>query len=74
MKLLILKSLAYTDDKDAVNFLIDNLTNVEMARSETAYNSLKKITGKDPVSDLKKSRYNLEVILFFRDLVSKIKR
>ena len=73
VKLIILESLGYTDDVYAVNFLTDKLTSVERLRSEAAYDSLKKITGKDPASVLKTEKYDLDVVLFFRDYASKMK-
>jgi hypothetical protein len=73
VKLIILESLGYTDDVFAVNFLTDKLTSVERLRSEAAYSSLKKITGEDPASVLKTEKYDLAVILFFRDYASKMK-
>ncbi len=74
LKITILKSLAYTNDIDAVNFLIDKITNIERLFSETAYNSLKKISGKDPAADLKKEKYDLEIVLFFRNYASAMKK
>jgi len=74
LKILILKSLAYTEDKDAVNFLINKITSVERLQSETSYNSLKKITGQDPAADLKKEKYDFDVILFFRNYAVKMKK
>lgn len=73
MKLLILKSLAYTDDIDAINFLIDGLTSVEKKRSQTAYYSLSHIMGKDPAAFFKKEIYDLDIVLYFRDFASKKK-
>lgn len=74
VKIMILKSLGYTEDIDAVNFLINKITNVEKLYSETAYNSLKILSGKDPASDLKKEKYDLEVVLYFRDYALRMKR
>lgn len=74
LKIIILKSLAYTDDIDAVDFLIDKITSVERLRSETAYSSLKTITGKDPAAVLNKERYDIDVILFFRDYSAERKK
>jgi hypothetical protein len=73
VKIMILKSLAYADDVYAVKFLTDKLTSVERSRSETAYDSLKSITGEDPASVLKKEKYDLDVVLFFRDYALKMK-
>lgn len=73
LKIVILKSLAYTDDKDAVHFLIDKLTSIEQLRSDTAYNSLRTITGKNPAADLKKEKYDIDVIMFFRNFAVKMK-
>lgn len=72
MKIFILESLSYTNDIAAINFLIDKLTNVERTRSDRAYESLKKITGHDPAKDLNREKYNIEVVLFFRDYASKM--
>ena len=74
MKIIILKSMMYTDDTDALLFLINTLTSVDRSRAETAYNSLKSITGKDPASDLKKEKYDIDVVFFFRNYISKMKR
>ena len=73
VKILILESLGYTKDVYAVKFLTDKLTSVDRLRSETAYNSLKRITGQDPASVLKTDRFDIEVIFFFRDYASKMK-
>jgi len=73
MKIAIIKSLAYTNDNDALNFLIDKITSVERYRADAAYHSLKIITGTDPASDLKKEKYDVEVVLFFRDYTAKKK-
>jgi len=73
MKIIVLISLSDTKDADAVNFLIDKVTSVELLRAETAYNSLVKITGKDPSAQLKKSKNDIDVIAFFRDYSSKMK-
>ncbi len=70
IKITILKSLAYTDDVDAVNFLINKITSVEKLYSDTAYNSLKIITGKDPAAELKKDKFDFDVVLFFRNYAS----
>jgi hypothetical protein len=74
VKLMILESLGYTDDVHAVKFLTDKLTSVERLRSEAAYKSLKKITGEDPASVLKTEKYDLDIVLFFRDYASKMKK
>lgn len=74
LKIVILKSLAYTEDKDAVHFLIDKLTSIEQLRSDTAYNSLRTITGKNPAADLKKEKYDIDVIMFFRNYTVKMKK
>lgn len=74
MKITILKSLAYADDSDAVNFLINTLTSVDQLRAESSYNSLKIITGKDPAADLKKEKYDVDVVFFFRNYTSKMKK
>ena len=74
VKITILQSLAYTDDIDAVNFLIDSITSVDKAISEAAYHSLKIITGTDPAAEMKKEKYDIDVILFFRDYASKMKK
>jgi len=65
--------MAYTDDKDALLFLIDKLTNVERLISKAAYNSLSHISGKDPASYFQKEVYDIDVVLFFRDYYSKNK-
>ena len=74
LKLLILKSLAYTEDNEALNFLIDKITSVERARSDAAYYSLKKITGKDPAASLKKEKYDIDVVFFFRNYISQMNK
>lgn len=74
LKIIILKSLAYTDDYDAALFLIDNLTSIERLRSDTAYNSLRTITGKNPAADLNKEKYDFDVIMFFRNYADKMKK
>ncbi len=73
IKILILKSMAHTDDHDAVHFLINNLTSIDKAHADAAYNSLKIITGKDPAADLKKEKYDIDVVFFFRNYISKMK-
>lgn len=74
IKIMILESLGYADDALSVKFLTDKLTSVERLRSEAAYNSLQKITGKDPAAELKKEKYDLKVVLFFRDYAMKMKK
>lgn len=74
IKILILKSLAYTYDIDGIIFLVDKLTDVNSEIQGTAYNSLKKITGKDPASDLKKEIYDLDVVLYFRNYSAGVKK
>lgn len=74
VKLFIIESLSYTYDTTAVYFLIDKLTNVEKIRSDAAYESLKKISGSDPAKDLNREKYNIDVVLFFRDYASKMKQ
>jgi hypothetical protein len=74
MKITILKSLAYTDDTDAMEFLLDKVTSVELLESEAAYSSLKKITKIDPALELGKEKYNVDVILYFREYISEIKK
>jgi len=73
-KIMMLQSLAYTDDVDAVRFLTDKLTDVERLRSETAYSSLKNITGQDPASVMNTEKYDIDVVLFFRDYARKMER
>lgn len=73
VKLMILDSLGYTNDVYSVKFLTDKLTSVERLRSEAAYKSLKKITGEDPASVLNTEKYDLGVVLFFRDYASNMK-
>ncbi|MCL1865608.1 MAG: hypothetical protein FWF73_07335 [Spirochaetes bacterium] len=73
MKIVILKSLSYTDDTDTMEFLLDNVTSIERLESEAAYSSLKTITKKDPSFELGKEKYNVDVILYFRDYISEIK-
>ncbi|MCL2155984.1 MAG: hypothetical protein FWH53_09995 [Leptospirales bacterium] len=74
MKIIILKSLSYTDDIDAMDFLLDKVTSIELLESEAAYSSLKKITKIDPAFELGKEKYNVDVILYFREYISKIKK
>jgi len=74
MKVTVLNSLAYTDDIDAVNFLIDKLTSIDRLLSDAAYNSLRTISGKDPSANLKKAKYDIEVVLYFRDYASRMKK
>jgi hypothetical protein len=73
LKIVILKSLAYDADREAVHFLIDKLTSIEQLRSVTAYNSLRTITGKNPAADLKKEKYDFDVIVFFRNYAAEMK-
>jgi hypothetical protein len=74
VKIIILRSLAYTEDYYAVMFLIDRITSVEPMSAESAYASLKKISVSDPAAELKKSRHDYEVVQHFRDFASKMKR
>ena len=74
VKVLVLNCLSYTKDNDAINFLINKITSVERKESDAAYGSLKKISGEDPASILHKDKYDIDVILFFRDYASKIKK
>ena len=74
MRIAILKSMAYTHDTDAVNFLINTLTSVDQLRAEAAYNSLKIITGSDPAASLKKEKYDIDVVLFFRNYTLKMEK
>lgn len=74
IKILILKSLAYTDDPDAIRFLIDKLTGINSEIAGNAYNSLKKITGKDPAFEFNKDIYDLDVVLYFKNYLSGIKK
>ena len=74
MKIAILKSLSYTDDVDAMEFLLDKVTSVEMLESEAAYSSLQKITKIDPASALGKEKYNIDVIFHFREHIGEIKK
>ncbi|MCL1833633.1 MAG: hypothetical protein FWG49_03935 [Leptospirales bacterium] len=77
MKIVILKSLSYmesyTADTDAMNFLLDKITSVEQLESEAAYESLKKLTSIDPAFELGKDKYNIDVILYFRNYISELK-
>ena len=74
MKLIILKSLAYTDDIDAMDFLLDKATSVELLKSEAAYSSLKRITKQDPALELNKEKYSVDVILYFRDYIAELRK
>jgi hypothetical protein len=74
MRIIILKSLSYTDDVDAMDFLLDKVTSIELLESEAAYSSLKEITKIDPAFELGKEKYNIDVILYFRDYISEIKK
>ena len=74
MKIVILESLAYTDDTDAMDFLLDKVTSVELLESDAAYSSLKKITKIDPALGSGKEKYNVDVIMYFREYISEIKK
>lgn len=74
IKILIIKSLAYTRDPDVIRFLIDKLTEINTEIAGNAYNSLKKITGKDPAFEYNKEIYDLDVILYFRNNLSGLKK
>ena len=54
-------------------FLIDKLTDVNVALAERAYDSLKKITGYNPAREYGKPYYDVDVIESFRSYSSKIK-
>jgi hypothetical protein len=74
MRIIILKSLSYTDDVDAMNFLLEKVTSIEMLESEAAYSSLKKLTNIDPALELGKAKYNVDVIMYYRNYISEIKK
>jgi len=74
IKILILKSLAYTNDTEALIFLTDKLTNIKTSLSSTAYRSLKKATGKDPAFEKGKEIYDLDVVSYFKDYISGLKK
>jgi hypothetical protein len=73
IKIIILRSLAYSKDIDSLNFLINKLTSVERLLAEAAYSSLRIITGKDIAAELNKEKYDIDVVLFFRDYASEMK-
>ena len=73
MRIIILKSLSYTDDTDAMDFLLDKATSIELLESDAAYTSLKAITKIDPAFELGKAKYNVDVIMYFRNYISEIK-
>jgi hypothetical protein len=74
IRILIIRSLAYTGDADAISFLIDELTNIETSISSAAYKSLMAITGKDPAAELSRAINDLDVVLWFRNYASEFKK
>ncbi|HOV09697.1 MAG: hypothetical protein BWY23_00148 [Spirochaetes bacterium ADurb.Bin218] len=73
LKKFIIDSLAYIKDYRSLIFLIDKLTDVNVALAERAYDSLKKITGYNPAREYGKPYYDVDVIESFRSYASKIK-
>ncbi|HOP62269.1 MAG TPA: hypothetical protein PK358_07300 [Spirochaetota bacterium] len=74
VKKWIIDILAYTGDYDSISFLVDRLTDIDRKISESAYNSLKEISGLDPAGDGNRDIHDLEVVNIFRDYTAKFKR
>ncbi len=67
LKIWIIESLAYTERDESVPFLLQILTGIDRRISEKAYDSLAALTGLDPAADLNCSRFDVKVILKFRE-------
>ncbi len=74
LKRWLLLSLENIKKKKAAYFLLGKLSDGDRQISETAYLSLKKITGQNPMLEYKAASNDLRVIFFFRKKLKEIYR